>query len=146
MIELPDSAVELIESGVHAHLATINPDGRPQVTMVWSTVEAGEICIGNVTHHLRQKLRNIRRDPRVAVSYESPERDELGLSYNIVVYGSARLTEGGAPELVGRLAQRYLHAGVKFPRGDSPPAGWVVRIAPERWYGYGPWGSGPEAR
>jgi PPOX class probable F420-dependent enzyme len=144
MLELPESAVALIESGVHAHLATINPDGGPQVTMVWSTIEDGEICIGSCTHDMRQKLRNVLRDPRVSLSYESPERDEGGLAYNIVVYGTARLTKGGAPALVRRLAPRYLHPGVKFPRGDNPPEGWVMRIAPVRWYGYGPWGTGPD--
>lgn len=143
MVELPRSAIELIESGVHAHLATINPDGWPQMTMVWSTMEDGEICIGSVTHHLRQKLRNVARDPRVTLSYESPGHDEVGLTHNIVIYGRGRLTAGGAPELVGRLAPRYLRPGVRFPRGDNPPQGWVMRVAPERWYGYGPWGSGP---
>jgi PPOX class probable F420-dependent enzyme len=144
MIKLPESAVALIESAVHAHLVTINPDGRPQVTMVWSTIEDGEICVPSVTRGMRQKLRNVRRDPRVTLSYESPEGDEVGLSHNIVVYGSARLTPGGAPEMVRRLAPRYLHPGTKFPRSDNPPDGWVMRIAPERWYGYGPWASGPD--
>lgn len=143
MAELPASAVALIESGIHAHLSTINPDGAPQVTMVWSTIEDGEICIGSCTHDMRQKLRNVLRDPRVTLSYESPESDEIGLTYNIVVYGTARLTKGGAPELVSRLAPRYLQPGVKFPRGDNPPEGWIMRIVPERWYGYGPWGTGP---
>jgi PPOX class probable F420-dependent enzyme len=143
VVELPESAVDLIESGVHAHLATINPDGRPQLTMVWTTIENGEICVGCCTHHLRQKLRNVMRDPRVTISYESPERDLQGLAYNVVVYGTARLTRGGAPQLVGRLAPRYLYPGVRFPRGDDPPEGWVMRIAPERWYGHGPWGAGP---
>ena len=65
------------------------------------------------------------------------------MAYNIVVYGTARLTQGGAPELVRRLAPRYLRPGVKFPRDDAPQ-GWIMRVAPERWYGYGPWGSGPD--
>jgi PPOX class probable F420-dependent enzyme len=144
MVELPPSALALIDSAAHVHLATVNPDGRPQVTMVWSTVEDGEICIGSCTRHMRQKLRNVQRDPRVTLSYESPDRDEVGLSYNIVIYGTARLTQGGAPALVRRLAPRFLYPGVQFPRGDNPPEGWIMRITPERWHGYGPWGSGPE--
>jgi len=72
---------------------------------------------------MRQKLRNVQRDARVALSYESPERDDVGLSYNIVIYGRARLTKGGAPELVRRLAPRYLHTGAQFPRGDDPRGG-----------------------
>lgn len=142
MIVLPESAQELIESGVHAHLATINPDGSPQLSMVWTTIENGEICVASLTD--RQKLRNVRRDPRVSLSYESPERDDQqGLHYYLVVSGTARFTEGGGPALLRRIAPRYLEPGVKFPRGDNPPEGWIMRIAPERWRGYGPWGAGP---
>jgi PPOX class probable F420-dependent enzyme len=135
--ELPRSAQDLIASGVHAHLATINPDGTPQITMVWATVDEGEICVASLTP--RQKLRNVARDPRVTVSFESPDRDEMGLRHYLVVYGRARVTEGGAPAFLRRLAPRYLGPDVKFPRGDDPPEGWVMRIAPERWLGHGPW-------
>jgi PPOX class probable F420-dependent enzyme len=142
VVELPESAKELIESGAHAHLATINADGTPQLSMVWTAIEDGEICIASLTP--RQKLANVRRDPRVALAFESPERDDgQGLTHYLVVRGRARLTEGGGPELVRRIAPRYLEPGVKFPRGDTPPEGWIMRIAPESWRGHGPWGSGP---
>ncbi len=142
MVELPASAVALIESGAHAHLATINPDGTPQLSLVWATIEDGEICVASLTH--RQKLANVRRDPRVAVSFESKETDDgAGLAYYLFVRGRARLTEGGAPTLLRRIAPRYLEPGVKFPRGDDSPEGWIMRIAPESWRGYGPWGAGP---
>jgi PPOX class probable F420-dependent enzyme len=142
VVELPESAKELIESGAHAHLATINADGTPQLSMVWTAIEDGEICIASLTP--RQKLANVRRDPRVALSFESPERDDgQGLTHYLVVRGRARLTEGGGPELIRRIAPRYLEPGVKFPRGDDPPEGWVMRIAPESWRGHGPWGAGP---
>jgi PPOX class probable F420-dependent enzyme len=141
MIELPASAVQLIESGAHAHLATVNPDGSPQISMVWSTVEDGEICIASLTP--RRKLDNVRLNPAVSVSYESSKRDRVqGLTYHLVVKGSARITEGGATEFLRRIAPRYLEPGVKFPRGDNPPEqGWIMRIAPERVLGYGPWAS-----
>lgn len=134
---LPESARALIDSGASAHLVTINPDGSPQVSLVWAGIEDEEICVGSLTP--RQKLRNVRRDPRVAISFESPERDRLGLNLYLVVIGRARVTEGGAPELVSMLAKRRLAPGTKFPRGDQNPPGWVMRIAPERWRGYGPW-------
>lgn len=138
VIELPAAAVELIEGGSHAHLATIGPTGAPQVTMVWSTVEDGEICVASLTP--RAKLANIRRDPRVVLSYESAMRDDgQGLHFYLTVSGRARVTEGGAPELLRRIAPRYVGAGTRFPRGDSPPPGWVIRVEPERVRGYGPW-------
>lgn len=139
---LPSSALALIDSGVHAHLATISADGRPQLSMVWSAVQDGEICIASLTP--RQKLRNIERDARVSIAYESPEHDDQqGLNYYLVVEGLARVTAGGAPELLRAIAPRYLAPGVKFPRGDDPPTGWIIRVAPTRWRGYGPWGEGP---
>jgi PPOX class probable F420-dependent enzyme len=145
---LPQSALGLIESGAHGHLVTINPDGSPQISMVWVGVEGGELCVAALTP--RQKLRNVRRDPRVAISFESPqvdaagERGAGGLRYYLAVRGTARVTEGGAPELLQRLARVYLGPEVKFPPGDAPPPGWIMRIAPERWHGYGPW-SKPDA-
>jgi PPOX class probable F420-dependent enzyme len=143
VVELPEAARQLIEGGSYAHLATINPDGAPQVSLVWSTIEEGEICVASLTRTTRQKLRNVRRDPRVAISYQAPERDAMGMAYYLVVHGHARVTEGGAPELLKRIAPRYLHPGVAFPRGDDPPRGFVMRIEPVRWRGYGPWGDGP---
>jgi hypothetical protein len=141
-LALPASAVQLINSGVHAHLATISADGRPQLSMVWSTVEDGEICVASLTP--RQKLRNVKRDARVSIAYESSEHDDQqGLRYYLVVEGLARVRAGGAPELLRRIAPRYLAPGVKFPRGDNPPPGWLIRVAPVRWRGYGPWGEGP---
>src|ERR1700753_758148 len=100
MAALPESAVALIESGASAHMVTLNRDGTPQVSLVWAGMEDGEICVGSLTP--RQKLKNVRRDPRVAISFESPGHDGLGLSFYLVVSGTARITEGGAPELVSR--------------------------------------------
>jgi PPOX class probable F420-dependent enzyme len=145
MALLPESAIALIESGAHGHLVTLNPDGSPQVSMVWVGVEDDELCVAALTP--RRKLENIRRDPRVAVTFESPDRDVKGvrgsggLRYYLAVRGTARVSEGGAPELLKRLARVYLGPEVKFPPGDNPPPGWVVRITPERWHGYGPWSS-----
>jgi PPOX class probable F420-dependent enzyme len=140
---LPDSAIELIRSGAHGHLVTINPDGSPQVSMVWVGVEGDELWIPSLTP--RRKLDNVRRDPRVAVSFESPDHDVAGergsggLRLYLAVRGTARVTDGGGPELLQRLAATYLGPGVKFPPGDDPPPGWIMRITPARWHGYGPW-------
>jgi PPOX class probable F420-dependent enzyme len=136
-VTLPDSAVALIDSAASAHMVTINRDGSPQVSLVWAGMEDGEICVGMLTP--RQKLHNVRRDPRVAISWESPEVDRTGLSLYLVVTGAARITEGGSAELVSRLAERRLPPGTVFPRGTDHPPGWIIRVTPERWRGYGPW-------
>jgi PPOX class probable F420-dependent enzyme len=148
MAALPPSAVALIESGAHGHLVTLNPDGSPQVSMVWVGIENDELCVAALTP--RRKLDNVRRDPRVAVTFESSDHDVAGergsggLRYYLAVRGVARVTEGGAPVLLQRLARAYLGPEVKFPPGDNPPEGWIMRIIPEHWHGYGPW-SEPDA-
>ena len=55
------------------------------------------------------------------------------------MHGRARLVEGGAPELLQRLARVYLGPDVRFPPMDEPPPGQVMRIAVERLGGVGPW-------
>jgi hypothetical protein len=57
----------------------------------------------------------------------------------LVIHGTARVTEGGAPELLQRLATVYGGPGTEFPLPPDPPAGFVVRIAVDRIGGFGPW-------
>jgi hypothetical protein len=59
----------------------------------------------------------------------------------LVVEGTARVTEGGAPALLHDLAQRYIGPGTTFPPMPDPPDGFVIRIAPTRVRGMGPWGT-----
>ena len=135
---LPPSARELIESGALGHLVTVNADDSPQVSCVWVGVEGGE----RVSGHLRldqRKLQNVRRDPRVVVSFEGTRIRPPGLKEHLVVHGRARLEEGGAPELLQRLAYVYLGPEVKFPPIDDPPPGVVMHVTVERIGGVGPW-------
>jgi hypothetical protein len=62
-------------------------------------------------------------------SVETDTRNELGLNEYVVVHGRARITEGGAPELLQRLAHVYLGPEVKFPRMADPPRGYITRGA-----------------
>ena len=137
LTDVPDEARAILESDALAHLVTINEDGSPQVSLVWVGLEDGELAFASLGP--RRKLDNIRRDPRVVVSFEGTELDRLGLKQYLVVHGRARIDEGGGPELLQRLAHTYLGPGVKFPPMDDPPPGMVVRIAIERLGGVGPW-------
>jgi len=142
-MELPDSARALIESGALAHLVTLNRDGSAQVSCVWVGLDEGELVSGHLGD--RQKLRNVRRDPRVVLSLEGTEIQPPGLKQYLIVHGRARLVDGGAPELLQELAHTYLGPDVRFPPMDNPPPGQVMRITIERIGGVGPWadGSGP---
>jgi PPOX class probable F420-dependent enzyme len=137
MSVLPESARAVLESDALAHLVTVNPDGSPQVSIVWVGIDGDDI----VSAHLReqQKLRNIRRDPRVTLSVETSETNQLGLREYLVVHGHAGIEEGGAAELLQRLAHTYLGPDVVFPQIPDPPPGFRLRIAVERVGGIGPW-------
>jgi PPOX class probable F420-dependent enzyme len=139
MSVLTPEARDVITAGRVAHLVTINADGSPQVSIVWVGLDGDEIVSGHLG--VRQKLRNVERDPRVVLSLETGHRNAAGLDEYLVVRGTARLTQGGAPELLQRLAHVYLGPDTKFPPMDDPPAGYVLRITPERISGVGPWSS-----
>ena len=138
MPALPETARALIESGALAHLVTLNADGTPQVTCIWVGLDGDEI----VSAHLRadqRKLRNVRADPRVTMSLEGVNVNARGLKEYLVVHGTARLTDGGAPELLQRLAHVYLGPDVVFPNMADPPPGVIMRTTVERLGGIGPW-------
>jgi PPOX class probable F420-dependent enzyme len=136
-ISIPQAARELLESNAVAHVVTLNEDGSPQVTAAWVGIEHEEIVLATIPD--QRKLRNLRRDPRVAVSVPSSRINDWGLLEYLVVYGTARVTEGGAPEMLQRLAHTYLGPDVVFPPMPNPPPGFVTRVTPERLGGVGPW-------
>lgn len=127
----------MLESDRLAHLVTLNPDGSPQVSCVWVGLEGDEIVSGHLG--TRQKVRNVERDPRVALSIEAKGTNELGLQEYLVVHGRARIQEGGAPELLQRLARTYIGPDAVFPPMPDPQPGFVLRITVERLGGVGPW-------
>ena len=137
-MRLPETARALIESDALAHLVTLNPDGSPQVTCIWVGVDGDELVSGHLRPDQR-KLQNVRLDPRVTLSFEGTHTHPQGLKEYLVVHGRARLEEGGAPELLQRLAHVYLGPEVRFPPMDDPPPGVVMRTAVERVGGIGPW-------
>lgn len=136
-ILLTAAARELLESDALAHVVTIDEDGGPQVTLAWVGIEGDEIVLATMPE--QRKLRNLRRDPRIALSVQSTTRNEWGLLEYLVVYGMARVTEGGAAEMLQRLAYTYIGPDVVFPNMPDPPPGFVTRITPERIGGVGPW-------
>jgi PPOX class probable F420-dependent enzyme len=140
-MKIPAEVRQLIESGCPAHLVTLNRDGSPQVTLVWIGLDGDDIVAGHLPRN--RKVRNIERDPRVAISLESDTKSSMGLTEYAVLYGEARIQRGGAPELLQRLAHVYLGPGVKFPPMDDPPTGYVTRIRVDRIEGVGPWTERP---
>ena len=137
-MKIPQSVREAIEKGPLAHFVTLGPDGRPQVTVVWVGIEGDEFVMGHLALH--QKIKNIRRDPRVAFSVLGDKTNEQGLREYVVVHGDARVTDGRAVPLLQRLAPLYLGPGAEYPPSAMRNiAGFVTRITPTRFSGIGPW-------
>ena len=134
---LTPSARAVVESDRLAHLVTLNPDGSPQITCAWVGLDGDDIVLGSLRYF--RKLRNVERDPRVALSIEGLGLHPIGLREYLVVYGTARLEEGGAAELLRSLAKVYIGPDSDFPPDPDPPPGWITRITPERLGGAGPW-------
>jgi PPOX class probable F420-dependent enzyme len=138
-MKVNEIARELIGSAP-ATLVTINRDGSLQVSVVWmvvrSTADGGDEL---VTAHLQehQKIRNIRRDPRVAVTIVSTDRSGPQTPY-LSIKGTARVEEGGAPELLDEIATTIFGPGTGFPPPGAP-AGYLTHIRIEKIGGVGPW-------
>lgn len=127
----------VLESDALAHVATIDVNGAPHVTIAWVGLDGDEVVMATLFD--QRKLKNLRRDPRVVISLETPNVNDWGLREYVVLYGSATVAEGGAPELLQRLAHTYLGPDVVFPAMPDPPPGFVTRIAVDRVTGVGPW-------
>ena len=137
LMELHSDLAAAVDAGIHGHLVTLNADGSPQVTLIWVGRDGDQLLVAHLG--TGQKMRNIQRDPRVALSIEMPGTNAVGLDNYAVIHGSATITQGGAPELLQRLAPLFLGEGVKFPPMDDPPPGSIIRITVERVTGTGPW-------
>jgi PPOX class probable F420-dependent enzyme len=128
---------QALTAGHLAHLVTLNKDGSPQVSIVWVGLDGDEIVCGHLTTHLYKKLKNVQHDARVALSMVTGGKTD-GLDNYLVINGRARITEGGAPNLVNQLAQIYIARGTTFAPNGAPQ-GYITRITPESFHGIGPW-------
>ena len=95
-------------------MVTIDEDGAPQVTAAWVGLEGDEVVLATMPE--QRKLRNLRRDPRIALSVPSTTTNELGLLEYLVLYGTARVTEGGAADVLQRLAHTYISPDSAYDR------------------------------
>jgi PPOX class probable F420-dependent enzyme len=130
-IPIPEGVRSLLEDRAYGHVVTLNPDGTPQVTMVWMDVD-GDHALFN-TAEGRVKPRNLRRDPRVQVSVQ--HRDDPQ-SY-AVLHGRASVTTEGADPHIDKLAKRFLGAD-SYPFRVPGEQRLLVRIEVDRITGFAP--------
>ena len=102
-MELPDGLLALLRLPSLCYVSTLMPDGSPQLTQTWVDTDGEHVLINSVAGF--QKIRNIERDPRVALTVSDPEKPHR---YFAVRGRVLTVTEDGAADHIEKLAQRYL--------------------------------------
>ncbi|WP_405493060.1 pyridoxamine 5'-phosphate oxidase family protein [Nocardia sp. NBC_00511] len=135
---LPTKAVDAINSGLLAHLVTIDEDGAPYVRCVWTHAEADSLTIGSMSLDKRY-IRNLQRDPRVSISYQSGVIDDHGLAEYLVAEGRAEVSESGGRVLLNRLGKAYIGPDADFLSDPAAGEGNVIRVRLTKVSGVGGW-------
>jgi PPOX class probable F420-dependent enzyme len=130
-VTLSDGARKLLEGRNFAHIATLMPDGSPQVTPVWVDYDGQYVLVN--TAEGRAKPRNVRRDPRVALSVVNQENPYQMVSIRGRVI---EVTNQGADEHIDKLAKKYLGQD-KYPFRQPGEQRLIFKIEPEHVATYG---------
>ena len=125
-VDLPDGLLSLLKRPSVCNLATVMPDGSPQVTQTWVDTDGRNLLINTVRGH--QKVRNIERDPRGALTVADPANPQRYFQVRGRVVG---VTQEGAADHIESLSQRYL--GKAYPWfGGRDQVRLLVTIEPDR--------------
>ena len=125
-VSLPQQAKTWIDEHEFATIATIQPDGQPQLSVVWVSYDGDDLLVSTVKG--RRKHLNLERDPRVTVLVYP-----RGMPYTYVeVRGSATMTEEGGRELIDRLNDAYTGTGRYTTDYHTDNVRVVVRITPDK--------------
>ena len=122
---LSDGVKKLFREPNFAHLATLMPDGSPQVSPVWVDLDGNRILVN--TAEGRVKPRNVRTDPRVAISIH---RQDNPYSAAFVRGHVVEIIHEGADELIDKLAKKYLGQD-RYPYRQPEEQRVILVIEPE---------------
>jgi len=122
---IPEKYRDLFSKRAFASLATLMPDGRPQVTPVWCDIEGDHVIFNSAKG--RQKDRNVRRDPRVAMAIVDPDNPYRYLEIRGRV---VEITEQGADAHIDKMAKKYLGQD-KYPYRQAGEVRVIYKIQPE---------------
>lgn len=117
---------KLLREKAYCQIATTMPDGSPQLTETWVDTDGQHILIN--TAQGRQKERNVRRDPRVAVQVFEPNNDYRIFSIRGRV---VEITEDGADAMIDRLAKKYLGVDT-YPMRQPNEVRVILKILPDK--------------
>ena len=126
MATIPASHADLLTKPAFANLATLNPDGSPQVTPVWVDFDGSHVIVN--TARGRVKAKNLAREPRVALSIADPENPYryLGIQGRVV-----EMTEKGGDAHIDKMAKKYLGKD-SYPFRTAGEVRIVVKIEPDK--------------
>ena len=130
-MELPEDLLELLRRPSACYVATTMPDGSPQLTQTWVDTDGERVLINSVQGFL--KVRNVERDPRVAVAVSDPDEPRRYFQVRGRVVG---VTTEGAAEHIEELSRKYL--GGPYPwLGGRDQVRVIIAIEPEKVSGMG---------
>ena len=122
---IPDAYVDLFKKTAFAHLATLMPNGQPQVTPVWVDYDGRHILFN--TAEGRQKDKNLQRDKRVALSMTDPDNPYRYLEVRGQV---VERTKSGADQHIDKMAKKYLGKD-KYPFRQAGEVRVIYKIDPQ---------------
>jgi len=129
--QLSDSLKKVLDSPVFVHIATIQPDGSPQVSPVWVKRDGDELLISTTVD--RRKTLNLKRDPRVTVVVQPADSPYTYAE----IRGTASLSTEGGQELIDELARKYVGKSYSEfnPQSSQDAERVVVRVSPDKVVG-----------
>jgi PPOX class probable F420-dependent enzyme len=123
---IPEKYNDLFQKKAFASLATLMPDGKPQVTPVWVDFDGKHLLVNSAKG--RVKDRNMRRDPRVSLALIDPDNPYRYLQVQGHV---AEITENGADQHIDKMAKKYLGLD-KYPNRQPGEVRVIYKIEPDR--------------
>lgn len=123
---IPENYLDLFEKKAFASLATLMPDGRPQVTPVWCDYDGAEVIVNSAKG--RRKDLNMRAEPRVSLAIIDPDNPYRYLEVRGVV---TEITEEGADAHINKMAKKYMNVDI-YPFRQPGEVRVIYRIKPER--------------
>jgi len=129
MTAIPEKYMDLFQKKSFANLATLMPDGRPQVTPVWIDFDGTHVVVNSALG--RQKDRNLRREPRVSLAISDPDNP---YRYVEVRGKVVEVTQEGAEDHIDRMAKKYLGKD-RYPYRAAGEQRVIYRIVPEHVHG-----------
>ncbi|MBZ5494993.1 MAG: PPOX class F420-dependent oxidoreductase [Acidobacteriia bacterium] len=123
--KIPENFIDLIQQPAFANLATLMKDGSPHVTPVWFDYDGEYVRINSAKG--RVKDRNMRNNPRVALSIMDPKNPYRYLEIRGRV---TEITEEGADQHIDRLAKKYLNVD-SYPHRSAAEVRVLYKVTPE---------------